>query len=96
MAGTLVLSDSSRVRYSTGSFMYFSQGIPQGLLGIAIPAWLASQGASAADIANYLAIITLPWAFKLVTGPLMDRYEFLPMGRRRPWVIAAQLGTRPG
>ena len=92
MAGTLVLSDSSRVRYSTGSFMYFSQGIPQGLLGIAIPAWLASQGASAGEIANYLAIITLPWAFKLVTGPLMDRYEFLPMGRRRPWVIAAQLG----
>jgi len=92
MAGTLVLSGSSRVRYSTGSFMYFSQGIPQGLLGIAIPAWLASQGASAGDIANYLAIITLPWAFKLVTGPLMDRYEFLPMGRRRPWVIAAQLG----
>jgi len=92
MAGTFILSDSSRVRYSTGSFMYFAQGIPQGLLGIALPAWLASQGASAADIANYLAIITLPWAFKLVTGPLMDRYEFLPMGRRRPWVIAAQLG----
>ena len=34
----------------------------------------------------------LPWAFKLVTGPFMDRYEFLPMGRRRPWVLAAQLG----
>ena len=92
MAGTLVLSDSSRARYATGSFMYFSQGIPQGLLGIAIPAWLASQGASAADIASYLAIIVLPWAFKLVTGPLMDRYEFLPMGRRRPWVLGAQLG----
>ncbi|MGB5334514.1 MAG: MFS transporter [Woeseiaceae bacterium] len=88
----IVLSDSSRVRYATGSFMYFSQGIPAGLLGIAIPAWLASQGASASDIASYLAVITLPWAFKLVTGPLMDRYEFLPMGRRRPWVLAAQAG----
>lgn len=92
MVSTLVLSDSSRVRYATGSFMYFSQGIPHGLLAIAIPAWLASEGVSAGDIASYLAIIVLPWAFKLVTGPLMDRYEFLPMGRRRPWVIAAQLG----
>ena len=92
MSGAFVLSDSSRVRYATGSFMYFAQGIPQGLLGIAIPAWLASKGASAADIASYLAVIVLPWAFKLVTGPLMDRYEFLPMGRRRPWVIGAQLG----
>ena len=92
MANTLILSDSSRARYATGSFMYFSQGIPAGLLGIAIPAWLASEGVSASDIATYLAVITLPWAFKLVTGPLMDRFEFLPMGRRRPWVLGAQLG----
>jgi len=87
-----ILINSPRVRYVTGAMMYFAQGIPQGLLGIAIPAWLASQGVSAADIGSYLAVIVLPWAFKLVTGPLMDRFEFLSMGRRRPWVIAAQLG----
>ena len=92
MSNSLVLSSNSRVRYATGSFMYFAQGIPMGLLGIAIPAWLASEGASASDIASYLAVIVLPWAFKLVTGPLMDRYEFLAMGRRRPWVMGAQLG----
>ncbi len=92
MAGTLALSNSPRVRYATGSIMYFAQGIPQGLLSIAIPAWLATEGVGAAEIASYLAVIVLPWAFKLVTGPLMDRYEFLPMGRRRPWVIGAQLG----
>ena len=92
MAGSFILADNPRVRYATGSLMYFAQGIPMGLLGIAIPAWLASQGVSASDIASYLAVIVLPWAFKLVTGPLMDRYEFLPMGRRRPWAIGAQLG----
>ncbi len=92
MAASFILAESPRVRYATGSLMYFAQGIPQGLLAIAIPAWLASQGVSAADIGSYLAVIVLPWAFKLVTGPLMDRYEFLPMGRRRPWVIGAQLG----
>jgi PAT family beta-lactamase induction signal transducer AmpG len=72
--------------------MYFAQGIPQGLLAIAIPAWLASEGASAGDISSYLAVIVLPWAFKLISGPFMDRYEFLAMGRRRPWVLGAQLG----
>jgi PAT family beta-lactamase induction signal transducer AmpG len=92
MAGTFTLAKSTRVRYATGSIMYFAQGIPQGLLAISIPVWLASQGVSAGDIASYLAVIVLPWAFKLVTGPLMDRYEFLAMGRRRPWVIGAQLG----
>jgi PAT family beta-lactamase induction signal transducer AmpG len=92
MAGSFVLADNSRVRYATGSIMYFAQGIPQGLLAIAIPVWLASQGVGAGDIGSYLAVIVLPWAFKLLTGPLMDRYEFLPMGRRRPWVLGAQLG----
>jgi hypothetical protein len=89
---TLTLIDSSRVRYLTGAMMYFAQGIPHGLLSIAIPAWLAAQGVSAADIGSYLAVIVLPWVFKLLTGPLMDRFEFAPMGRRRPWVLAAQLG----
>ena len=92
MPATFILADSKRTRYAASSMMYFAQGIPQGLLGIAIPAWLASLGVSAGDIASYLAVIVLPWAFKLVAGPFMDRFEFLPMGRRRPWVLGAQLG----
>jgi PAT family beta-lactamase induction signal transducer AmpG len=92
MANALVLSHRSSVRYVTGAMMYFAQGIPFGLLSIAIPAWLASQGVSAGDIGSYLAVIILPWAFKLVTGPFMDRFQFPPMGRRRPWIIGAQLG----
>lgn len=92
MTIALVLSRSPRLRYATGALMYFAQGIPQGLLAIAIPAWLVTQDVGPAQIGSYLAVIALPWAFKLVTGPLMDRFEYLPMGRRRPWVLAAQLG----
>ena len=92
MTTNLVLANSPGARYTMGTMMYFAQGIPQGLLGITIPAWLASQGVSAADIASYLAVIVLPWAFKLITGPFMDRFQFRPMGKRRPWVLAAQLG----
>ena len=87
-----VLAESSRMRYAAGSSMYFAQGIPYGLMNIAVPAWLASQGVGAGQIASFLAVIILPWAFKLLSGPLMDRYQFLPMGRRRPWVLGAQLG----
>ena len=87
-----VLAESSRMRYAAGSSMYFAQGIPYGLMNIAIPAWLASQGVGAGQIASLLAVIILPWAFKLLSGPLMDRYQFLAMGRRRPWVLGAQLG----
>ena len=30
--------------------------------------------------------------FKLVAGPFMDRFKFLPMGFRRPWVMGARGG----
>ena len=92
MTNKFVLTDSSLARYVTGAMMYFAQGIPAGLLGVAIPAWMANAGVDAGDIASYFAVIVLPWAFKLISGPFMDRYMFLAMGRRRPWVIAAQLG----
>ncbi len=86
------LSGSSRLRYTSSAMLYFAQGLPYGLLSIAIPAWLASRGLEAGAIASYLAVIILPWAFKLATGPLMDRFKFPSMGQRRPWVLGAQLG----
>ena len=92
MKANFYLSASAKARFGTGMLMYFAQGIPTGLLAIAMPAWLASQGADALEIASYLAVISLPWAFKLLSGPLMDRYQYPAMGRRRPWVLAAQLG----
>jgi PAT family beta-lactamase induction signal transducer AmpG len=88
----LFLSTSPKVRYATGALSYFAQGIPMGLLHIALPAWLATEGVSATEIAAFLGIIMLPWAFKLLVGPLMDHFEFLPMGKRRPWVLGAQFG----
>lgn len=86
------LATSSRSRYATGALAYFAQGIPKGLLHIALPAWLAVEGVAPAQIAAFLGVIMLPWAFKLLVGPLMDHYEYLPMGKRRPWVLAMQLG----
>lgn len=88
----LYLSNSSRLRYASSAMLYFAQGLPYGLLSIAVPAWLASHGLEAGAIASYLAVIILPWAFKLTTGPLMDRFKFPAMGQRRPWVLGAQLG----
>jgi PAT family beta-lactamase induction signal transducer AmpG len=86
------MSHSTHTRYATGALAYFAQGIPMGLLHIALPAWLSTQGVSAIKIATFLSVIMLPWAFKLLTGPLMDHFEYLPMGKRRPWVIGAQFG----
>jgi PAT family beta-lactamase induction signal transducer AmpG len=86
------MSQSARTRFAIATLLYFAQGIPRGLLQIAMPAWLASQGMSAYAVASYLSIVILPWVFKMLTGPLMDRYQYPAMGLRRPWVLGAQLG----
>lgn len=92
MKFTFALAETSAVRYITGSVMYFAQGVPAGLMMIALPAWLVNEGASAGEIGSFLAVVTLPWALKLFAGPLMDRFRFLPMGSKRPWVLSAQFG----
>lgn len=86
------LTRSAPWRYATFAALYAAQGIPEGLTFFAIPAWLALNDVEAGPIGAYLAVIVLPWSFKLLAGPLMDRWTFLPMGRRRPWVLFGQVG----
>ena len=76
--------------------MYVIQGIGLGLMTVAIPAYLADQGASASVVGGFIGAIMLPWSLKIIAGPIMDRFSFLPMGRRRPWVMAGILGTSFG
>jgi MFS transporter, PAT family, beta-lactamase induction signal transducer AmpG len=84
------LSEHRNLRFLTIFLLYIAQGIPLGLFQLALPAWMASNSASAADIGFVLGIGLLPWSMKLVNGFIMDRFAYLPMGRRRPWVISAQ------
>ena len=86
------LAENRTLRFASFAIYYIAQGLPIGLLSIALPAWLSEQNVAATDIASFFAISGLPWAFKLVAGPIMDRLSFLPMGRRRPWIVGAQLG----
>jgi MFS transporter, PAT family, beta-lactamase induction signal transducer AmpG len=90
------LSEHRNLRFATLFLLYFAQGLPFGLIDFALPAWLAQNGASAAAIGSVLAMVILPWTFKLAYGLLMDRYAFLAMGRRRPWIIIGQLGLGLG
>ncbi len=86
------LSGSRRLRLFAFTAFYVAQGIPIGLITIAMPAWLAANGTDAAGVASFVAITTLPWGFKLFAGPMMDRFRFPALGGRRPWVMAAQAG----
>ena len=87
----MILTDSRALRFATFTILYVAQGLPFGLVSIALPAYLAETGASAGTIGTFIAIASLPWSFKLLAGPIMDRWTYLAMGRRRPWVIIAQV-----
>ncbi|MBK9733928.1 MAG: MFS transporter [Saprospiraceae bacterium] len=72
--------------------VFFSQGIPEGITLFGIPAWMAMNGKSASEIATYGAIVMIPFSFKIFLAPIMERFTFLPMGRRRPWLLFGQFG----
>ena len=72
--------------------LYTAQGVPSGFISFTLIAYLAQQGFSAADIGNMLFWVYLPWVFKFLWGPFVDNYHYLPMGRRRPWILSAQTG----
>ena len=88
----LILSENEFLRYFTFSSLYVAQGIPEGMTFFAIPAWLAMNDKSPAEIGAFVGVIGIPWSFKILVAPLMDRFTYLPMGRKRPWIIIGQLG----
>lgn len=83
-------TESARLRLATGTLLYFAQGLAQGLFFVAIPSWLAVNGQPVGAIGSFVAAISLPWSLKFFIGAVVDRYAFLPMGRRRAWLVAAQ------
>jgi len=88
----LILTENPVIRYLTFSVLYLAQGIPEGITFFAIPAWLAMNNKTPVEIASFVAVIGIPWSFKILIAPLMDRFTYLSMGRKRPWVIFGQLG----
>lgn len=88
----LFLTENTVLRYLMFSVLYFAQGIPGGITYYAIPAWLAMNHKTPMEIAAYSAVVLIPWSFKIIIAPIMDRYTILSMGRKRPWVIFGQLG----
>src|SRR5688572_9880959 len=88
----LFLTQSRYLRYFSFTILYVAQGFPFGLVTVALPAFLLERGTSPAAVGGFVGAAMLPWTFKWLAGPMMDRFTFLSMGRRRPWVLPAQLG----
>jgi PAT family beta-lactamase induction signal transducer AmpG len=71
-------------------FLGFASGLPLALTGQAMQAWLAVDGVDIATI-GFLGLVGIPYTFKFLWAPLMDRFEPPWLGRRRGWLVLTQL-----
>jgi len=68
----------------------FSSGLPQPLVDSTLATWLAKAGYSPAQLVQ-IGWVTLPYTLKVLWSPLVDRFTFPWLGRRRGWLVVSQL-----
>ncbi len=71
-------------------FLGFSSGMPLFVLVSLVPAWLRDNGVDLATIGLF-ALVGLPYTWKFLWSPMMDRFKLPFLGRRRGWAVLMQL-----
>lgn len=71
-------------------FLGFSSGLPLALIGTTLQAWLTVAGTDVRTIGLF-ALVGMPYTLKFLWSPLMDRYAWPWLGRRRDWMILTQV-----
>lgn len=70
--------------------MGFACGLPLQLTGSLLQAWMKLSGVDLSMIGLF-ALVGLPYTLKFLWAPLFDRYTPSFLGRRRGWLLIAQL-----
>jgi MFS transporter, PAT family, beta-lactamase induction signal transducer AmpG len=67
----------------------FSSGLPLFILINLLQAWLSKAGLNVKTIGLF-ALVMFPYTWKFAWAPLMDRFHFGTLGRRRSWMVLTQ------
>lgn len=70
------------------TLLSFSSGLPLGLVIYTVPYWMQQEGIDIKTI-GLVTAAQIPYAFKFLWSPLMDRYA-PPWGRKRAWILVGQ------
>ncbi|SNC63849.1 AmpG family muropeptide MFS transporter [Polynucleobacter victoriensis] len=73
-------------------FLGFSSGLPLFILYNLLSAWLKSEGVDLKAIGLF-ALVGMPYTWKFLWAPAMDRFNLPFLGRRRGWMIATQVAV---
>lgn len=72
------------------AFFGFSSGLPLALTSGSLQAWMTVSGVDLRVIGVF-SLVGLPYTLKFLWAPIMDRFVPPWMGRRRGWIVCAQL-----
>ena len=73
-------------------FLGFSSGLPLFILYNLLSAWLKSEGVDLKAIGLF-ALVGMPYTWKFLWAPAMDRFKLPFLGRRRGWMIFTQIAV---
>jgi PAT family beta-lactamase induction signal transducer AmpG len=93
------LTDNPIIKIFTLCVLYVAQGIPFGYINFTLAAYLTKMfsdrgmdaKAISIELGSLMGYCALPWAFKWAWGPIIDGFSPRAFGRRRPWILFAQL-----
>ncbi len=77
-------------RMLTCVFLGLASGFPLYVLISLVPAWLRTEGVDLSTI-GLVSLVLIPYNWKFVWAPLMDRYVPPLLGRRTGWMLIAQI-----
>ena len=70
--------------------MGFACGLPLLLTSTVLQAWMKEEGVDLTMI-GMMALVGLPYTLKFLWAPFLDRYTLSFLGRRRGWLLVAQV-----
>lgn len=85
------LAERRWLRLATLTLLFFAQGIPWGFFAITMPAYAAQRGLGEAGVGALVAMSYWPYVFKWIGGPIVDSFTIPRFGKRRPWIVFAQV-----
>lgn len=68
----------------------FCSGMPLYVLIVLVSAFLKSSGVDL-KIIGLFSIVTMPYTWKFLWAPFVDRFKILGLGRRRGWMLFTQI-----
>lgn len=68
----------------------YSAGLPLLLIGSTLQAWMTDEGVDLTAI-GLVSLLGLPYVFKFLWAPLLDRYKIPVLGRRKGWMLLFQI-----